>query len=99
MKEEQNDAECSPPSREVTAEDLERLHTQQMEGLNGNFQSRLIAPCSDANRVSSGLSNVNSANSVSGQIDSAEFREWHQMLARPSYQGETLHIMPYVIID
>jgi len=97
IEEEQNDAECSPPSREVTAEDLERLHMQQIEGLNGNFQPRLTASCSDTNTVSSGLSNVDSAKSVSGQ--SAEFRKWHEMLARPSYQGETLHILPYVIID
>ncbi|EZA54465.1 mediator of RNA polymerase II transcription subunit 26 isoform X1 [Ooceraea biroi] len=106
-EEERNGAECSPPPREVTAEDLERLHTRHVEGLNGNFQPRLPSPssstvpeCCDGDRVSSGLSNVNSAKSVySGQTDSAEFREWHQILARPSYQGETLHIMPYVIID
>lgn len=103
--EERNGAECSPPPpREVTAEDLERLHAQQVEGLNGNFQPRLSssqsATCSDGDGVSSGLSNADSAKSVySSQTDSADFREWHQILARPSYQGETLHILPYVIID
>ncbi|XP_012235597.1 mediator of RNA polymerase II transcription subunit 26 isoform X3 [Linepithema humile] len=109
--EEQNGAECSPPPRDVNAEDLERLHSQFIEGLNGNYQPRLSADaCSNSdersnardgeNRVSSGLSNVDSVKSVhNNQTDSTEFREWHQMLARPSYQGDTLHIMPYVIID
>jgi len=110
--EERNDAECFPPPREVTAEDLERLHMQCIEGLNGNFQPRLLTAtaCSDGdersntrdggNGVSSGLSNVDSVKSVyNNQTDNVEFREWHQMLARPSYQGEILNIMPYVIID
>lgn len=110
--EERNDAECFSPSREVTAEDLERLHIQCIEGLNGNFQPRLSTAtvCSDGderlnardggNGVSSGLSNVDSVKSVhNNQTDNVEFREWHQMLARPSYQGEILNIMPYVIID
>lgn len=109
--EERND-ECFPPPREVTAEDLERLHMQCIEGLNGNFQPRLSTTiaCSDGdersnamdggNGVSSGLSNVDSVKSVhNNQTDNMEFREWHQMLARPSYQGEILNIMPYVIID
>ncbi|KMQ88102.1 mediator of rna polymerase ii transcription subunit 26 [Lasius niger] len=112
--EEQNYAECSPPPRNVTAEDLERLHAQCVEGLNGNFQPRLssTAACrsdgdehsntrNEGNKVSSiGLSNVDSVKSVhNNQTDGAEFQEWHQMLARPSYQGEILNIMPYVIID
>lgn len=107
--EERND-ECFPPPREVTAEDLERLHMQYVEGLNGNFQPRLSTACSDGdersyardggNEVSSELSNVDSVKSVhNNQTDNVEFREWHQMLARPSYQGEILNIMPYVIID
>jgi len=110
--EETNDTECFPPPREVTAEDLERLHMQCIEGLNGNFQPRLLTAtaCSDGdersntrdggNGVSSELSNVDSVKSVyNNQTDNVEFREWHQMLARPSYQGEILNIMPYVIID
>lgn len=110
---EQNYIECSPPPRNATAEDLERLHTQSIEGLNGNFQPRLSSTTAcrsdgdehsnardEENKVSSGLSNVDSVKSVhNNQTDSAEFREWHQMLARPSYQGEILNIMPYVIID
>ncbi|KAG5330187.1 MED26 polymerase, partial [Acromyrmex charruanus] len=110
--EERDDAECFPPPRDATAEDLERLHMQCIEGLNGNFQPRLsmATACSDGdersnardggNGVSSGLSNVDSVKSVhNNQTDNVEFREWHQMLARPSYQGEILNIMPYVIID
>ncbi|XP_071572671.1 uncharacterized protein Med26 isoform X2 [Temnothorax nylanderi] len=110
---ERNDVECFPPPRDVTPEDLERLHMQYVEGLNGNFQPRLstATACSDGdersnnardggNGVSSGLSNVDSVKSVrNNQTDNVEFREWHQMLARPSYQGEILNIMPYVIID
>lgn len=48
-----------------------------------------------------GLSNTGGVKSVynNRQTDGAEFREWHQVLARPSYQGEILHILPYVIID
>lgn len=110
--EERNEAECFPPPREVTTEDLERLHAQCIEGFNGNFQPRLsTAPaCSDGdersnardegNAVSSGLSNVDSVKSVhNNQTDDVEFREWHQMLAKPSYQGEILNVLPYVIID
>lgn len=111
--EEQNYAECSPPPRNVTVEDLERLNTKFVEGLNGNFQPRLSSTTAcrsdgdepsnardEENKVSSGLSNVDSVKSVhNNQTDDVEFREWHQMLARPSYQGEILNIMPYVIID
>lgn len=109
--EEQNGAECSSSSqRDVTAEDLERLHSQFVEGLNGNYQPRLSSAdtaCSNecdgrsnARDSENRVSNVDSVKSVhNNQTDSTEFREWHQMLARPSYQGETLHIMPYVIID
>ncbi|XP_028045174.1 mediator of RNA polymerase II transcription subunit 26 isoform X2 [Monomorium pharaonis] len=112
--EERNETECFPPlpsPREVTAEDLERLHARCIEGLNGNFQPRLptATVCSGdersnamdgGNGVSSGLSNVDSVKSVrNNQTDDVEFREWHQMLARPSYQGEILNILPYVIID
>ncbi|XP_011881252.1 PREDICTED: mediator of RNA polymerase II transcription subunit 26 isoform X2 [Vollenhovia emeryi] len=110
-EETRNDVQCFPPPRQGTAEDLERLHAQYMEGLNGNFQPRPSAAataCADerpnardgGNGVPSGLSNVDSVKSVrNNQTDDAEFREWHQMLARPSYQGEILNIMPYVIID
>lgn len=110
--EERDNVECFPPPREVTAEDLERLHMRYVEGLNGNFQPRLSTStaCSDGdehsnardegNGVSSEFSNVDSVKSVyHNQTDNVEFREWHQMLARPSYQGEILNIMPYVIID
>lgn len=116
-EEERNGVECSPPRREPTTEDLERLQAQCVEGLNGNYQARLssAAACTDnseeqrlittnqgKNGVSvTGLSNTGSVKSVynNSQTDGAEFREWHQVLARPSYQGDILHILPYVIID
>ncbi|XP_077277131.1 mediator complex subunit 26 isoform X2 [Temnothorax americanus] len=112
---ERNDVECfPPPRRDVTAEDLERLRARYVEGLNGNFQPRLSTTATarsdgdersnnardGGNRVSSELSNVDSVKSArNNKTDDVEFREWHQMLARPSYQGEILNVMPYVIID
>ncbi|XP_014489360.1 PREDICTED: mediator of RNA polymerase II transcription subunit 26 isoform X1 [Dinoponera quadriceps] len=117
-EEQRNGVECSPRP-EPTVEDLERLQSQCVEGLNGNYQTRLPPPpsvmCTDdggeqrwltttnqGNGVSVGLSNTGGVKSVynnNNQTDGAEFREWHQVLARPSYQGEILHILPYVIID
>ncbi|XP_025157911.1 mediator of RNA polymerase II transcription subunit 26 isoform X2 [Harpegnathos saltator] len=112
LTDERNGVECSP-RREPTVEDLERLQTQCVEGLNGNYQARLPSTActndndgeqrlmtNQGNEVSVGLSNTGGVKSVyNNQTDGAEFQEWHQMLARPSYQGETLHILPYVIID
>jgi hypothetical protein len=31
--------------------------------------------------------------------DSDNFREWHETVSKRSYQGDFLHILPYVIID
>ncbi|XP_076756799.1 mediator complex subunit 26 isoform X1 [Xylocopa sonorina] len=95
-----NSTEYRP--REVTAEDIERLHAQCIEGLNGNFQPKLSSLTSTSNEkpeVKDDVkSEVNGVNNVYSQPDQ-EFREWHQMLARPSYNGQILHILPYVIID
>ncbi|KAK2580879.1 hypothetical protein KPH14_005951 [Odynerus spinipes] len=88
------------PPREVTAEDLERLHTQCIEGLNGNFQPKLssLTSIDEKSEIGEGVSEFNVMNSMHSQTGE-EFREWHQMLARPSYDGQILHILPYVIID
>lgn len=40
--------------------------------------------------------NVNEAASCE---DSDNFCEWHEMVSKKSYQGEFLHILPYVVID
>ena len=96
--EDQNSSEYPP--RQVTAEDIERLHTQCVEGLNGNFQPKLSSLTSsfNENQRKEDVTDVNGVNNVYSQPDE-EFREWHQMLARPSYNGQILHILPYVIID
>ncbi|XP_043796626.1 mediator of RNA polymerase II transcription subunit 26 isoform X2 [Apis laboriosa] len=97
--EDQNSSEYPP--RQVTAEDIERLHTQCVEGLNGNFQPKLSSLTSSLNEksdVKEDVTDINGVNNVYSQPDE-EFREWHQMLARPSYNGQILHILPYVIID
>lgn len=89
------------PPRQVTAEDIERLHVQCVEGLNGNFQPKLSSLTSTSNEkpeVREEPSEINGVNNVHNQPDE-EFREWHQMLARPSCNGQILHILPYVIID
>ena len=89
------------PPRQITTEDIERLHTKCVEGLNGNFQPKLSSLTADFNEkpeVKEGMSEINGVNNVYRQPDE-EFREWHQMLARPSYTGQILHILPYVIID
>lgn len=100
--EEQNGTECPP--RQITADDLERLHAQCVEGLNGNFQPKLSSLTSTASDEKPGeaeekVSELNGVNNVYSQTGEEEFREWHQMLARPSYDGQILHILPYVIID
>ncbi|KAG7208738.1 hypothetical protein KM043_014934 [Ampulex compressa] len=97
--EDQNGTEYPP--RQITADDLERLHTQCIEGLNGNFQPKLssLTPTSNEKpELGEGVSELNGVNNVYSQTGE-EFREWHQMLTRPSYDGQILHILPYVIID
>ncbi|XP_043513565.1 mediator of RNA polymerase II transcription subunit 26 isoform X1 [Frieseomelitta varia] len=89
------------PPRQVTAEDIERLHVQCVEGLNGNFQPKLSSLTSTSNEkpeIREESSEINGVNNVHNRPDE-EFREWHQMLARPSCNGQILHILPYVIID
>ncbi|XP_043252090.1 mediator of RNA polymerase II transcription subunit 26 isoform X1 [Colletes gigas] len=88
------------PPREIRTEDIERLHTQCVEGLNGNFQPKLSSLTSTLKEEREGMSEINGVNSVYSQQQlDEEFREWHQMLSRASYDGQILHILPYVIID
>ncbi|XP_068985397.1 mediator of RNA polymerase II transcription subunit 26-like isoform X1 [Bombus flavifrons] len=97
--EDQNSTEYPP--RQITAEDIERLHTQCVEGLNGNFQPKLsflTSTCNEKPEVKEDVSEISSVNNVYSQPDE-EFREWHQMLARSSSNGQVFHILPYVIID
>lgn len=87
------------PPRQITTEDIERLHTQCVEGLNGNFQPKLSSlTLNEKSEEKGGMSEMNGVINVYSQPDE-EFREWHQMLSRPSYSGQILHILPYVIID
>ncbi|XP_015602767.1 mediator of RNA polymerase II transcription subunit 26 isoform X2 [Cephus cinctus] len=128
-EEEVREEEDHPP-REVTTEDLERLHTKCIEGLNGNFQPKLSSLTSTiSNNITSTTNSDTTSDATNSDISSkpgsssadvllqdssnhldagyrsndgrsdVEFREWHEMLARPSYNGQILHILPYVIID
>lgn len=70
----------SPPHcKEITEEDVFRLHNEHIEGLNGCYDH-------------SGIHN-------SGEEGRGNFCEWHEMVSRTSYNGELLHILPYVVID
>ncbi|XP_066587934.1 mediator of RNA polymerase II transcription subunit 26-like isoform X2 [Prorops nasuta] len=91
--------EFSP--HDVAIDDLERLHSQCIEGLNGNFQPKLSSLTSDLENIHEDQVKQlkNGVNDVSYNQTAEEFREWHQMLARPSFDGQILHILPYVIID
>lgn len=94
-------------AQEVTEENLMRLHTECIEGLNGNFQPKLsaadtldiksetIKTCENEVTVGSVIGLRRPSTSHKDEV----FREWHEMLARPSIDGQILHILPYVIID
>nr|CAD7423938.1 unnamed protein product [Timema monikensis] len=60
----------------VTEKDIERLHKEHVNSLNGNVHE-----------------------GVTRDEDDDRFREWHEMVSRRSYQGDLLHILPYVVID
>lgn len=90
--------------REVTEEDLNRLRNECVEGLNGNFQPRLSSVCniSDMEKTCEDKVKLDSVIGLHRRSDSHKdevFREWHEMLAKPSFDGQILHILPYVIID
>ncbi|XP_043289673.1 mediator of RNA polymerase II transcription subunit 26 isoform X4 [Venturia canescens] len=95
--------------REITDKDVERLHEECIEGLNGNFQSKIhdtkigedtvdIVRNNDIDIIDE-IKSKTIYRRLGGKENDREFREWHEMLARPSYEGQTLHILPYVIID
>ena len=99
----EDENEVESPPREVTAQDIERLHTECVEGLNGNFQPKLSSLTSenekaDIQEVAVNVKKIGLYRRANERKDE-EFREWHEMLARPSYDSQNLHILPYVIID
>ncbi|KAK0168099.1 hypothetical protein PV327_001933 [Microctonus hyperodae] len=99
--------------RQITEHDVDRLHENCIEGLNGNYQLKDISADRKENEMEKGLTelcDITTTETVKKIRDvykrritddgtDREFREWHEMLARPSYDGQTLHILPYVIID
>lgn len=95
--ENENGDEPPPPPRQASAEELERLHADCVEGLNGNYQPKILSLTvrNDDDDDVEKLGLYRRANEKSDQ----EFREWHEMLARPTFDGQILHILPYVIID
>ncbi|KAJ1523784.1 hypothetical protein ONE63_001616 [Megalurothrips usitatus] len=67
----------SPEPKTVSEDDVCRLHSEHIEGVNGvvNHGSQTV------------------------KDEGNDFREWHETVSRASYQGEMLHILPYVVID
>ncbi|XP_011497879.1 PREDICTED: mediator of RNA polymerase II transcription subunit 26-like [Ceratosolen solmsi marchali] len=99
-----NENKTNNKSQEVTEEDLERLHIECVEGLNGNFQPKLSSPFNKSDSIKTcenevKLDSVIGLHRPSDSHKDEIFREWHEMLARPSFDGQILHILPYVIID
>lgn len=84
------------------SDQLKRLHKHCVECLNGNFEPKLINVDSGCNLICKNNINDESFVGLNRALESGrdeEFKEWHEMLARPSCDGEILHILPYVIID
>ncbi|XP_039286192.1 mediator of RNA polymerase II transcription subunit 26 isoform X2 [Nilaparvata lugens] len=73
-----------PPPRQITIEDVDRLHNENVENLNGNYDH---APVDIE------------PNSMPTPASNANFRQWHETVSRTSYNDELLHILPYVVID
>lgn len=71
-----------PPPREITLDDVDRLHNENVENLNGNYDHAPTEPLQPHSSTTDGT-----------------FREWHETVSRTSYNGELLHILPYVVID
>lgn len=46
-----------------------------------------------------GVAKNESVSEANGDSDTHTFREWHEVLDTPSYNGEILKILPYVIVD
>uniref|UniRef100_A0A1B6MCS2 Mediator of RNA polymerase II transcription subunit 26 n=1 Tax=Graphocephala atropunctata TaxID=36148 RepID=A0A1B6MCS2_9HEMI len=76
-EESQSPPASPPPPREVTHDDVLRLHDEHIECLNG---------CADHSGI----------RTTAGEEG---FSEWHEVVSRTSYNGELLHILPYVVID
>jgi len=92
-----------PEVRDVTSEDVQRVCETHIECVNGNKSAIGRVPTAGEWLESPhGLKVAVSAEFGASQPTCSadcSFREWHEMLSRPSYQGELLHILPYVIID
>ncbi|XP_034934276.1 mediator of RNA polymerase II transcription subunit 26 isoform X2 [Chelonus insularis] len=86
--------------RQITDADVDRLHQMSIESVNGNFQLKLNKI--DEEELTE-LEAIEPTVGISKRRvqdgTNREFREWHEMLAKPSYDGQILHILPYVIID
>ncbi|XP_063975133.1 mediator of RNA polymerase II transcription subunit 26 isoform X2 [Diachasmimorpha longicaudata] len=91
---------ASPVKRDIHDEDVDRLHNRCVEGLNGNYQLNLVqSEGKDAADDDCDIKRISGIYRHRSSEPGREFREWHEMLARPSYDGQILHILPYVIID
>ncbi|XP_044598140.1 mediator of RNA polymerase II transcription subunit 26 isoform X2 [Cotesia glomerata] len=94
-----------PKLRQIDDSAVDRLHNECIESLNGNFQAKLSTNSVEKDVVDEVDEFVNKKmigvykRRVVDDDTDREFREWHEMLARPSYDGQILHILPYVIID
>ncbi|XP_014236802.1 mediator of RNA polymerase II transcription subunit 26 [Trichogramma pretiosum] len=86
--------------RELTDADIDKYHTECVEGLNGNWQPKLACVKTELDDTKDEITNsIGLKRPSDSKYDNYEFREWHEMLARPSFNGENLHILPYVVID
>lgn len=101
----EEDADCDddedeePEPKPVTAVDVHKLLSSHVEGLNGNRTDGVCPHVGDApHGLRASLPATYGATEPSCPEDCL-FREWHETLSRTSYQGELLHILPYVIID
>lgn len=65
-----------------------------------NFKKYSISePKIDDDSVEVGVAKNESVSVADGDSDTHTFREWHEVLDTPSYDGEIFKILPYVIID
>lgn len=115
----------------VTERDVDCLHSQHIEGVNGNWNDGafvenlnhgLKVPIEDLLIINDGdkepkpnlKPNMETVGNNNEQLDrnsnnldvinskgshNDNFREWQECVSKTSYNGELLHILPYVIID
>jgi mediator of RNA polymerase II transcription subunit 26 len=92
------------PTLESPEEILARLPPLDLDSINWD-ESPLPSPTphqvteEDVDRVlNQHIEGIN-GNRDEKDKDSDVFCEWHQVVSRTSYQGDLLHILPYVVID